>query len=212
MGDIDIRFFIALLAPTIGFAIWFAKRLLDDRRAEQRRRQAQDNLMRALFAEIDFNTRDMEIFLEKSPSRADLRKALFADRNLVPHITDARHTEIYRNRIRDVHEISDDVLQQAVEFYGLLEKIRVQIEAINYPSFRTLSDEGRLNAVEVIRHTAEDARICGIQLLDAFQRNAVELKRYDRRAMPTQTPEQLRSRVEQLDKRLAEAASRQVKQ
>ena len=51
----------------------------------------QDNLVRAIYAEIDFNTTDMEIFLTKSPSLPVLRKAMAERDDLFPHITDARH-------------------------------------------------------------------------------------------------------------------------
>lgn len=182
MSDIDIRFFLVFLAPTLGFAVWFGKRWMEDRREQTRLKAAQDNLVRALYAEIDFNTYDMNVFLQKSPSQSVLREKLAADTQLVPHITDARHTEIYRNKINEVHSISDGSLQLTVHFYGLLEKIRVQIDGINLPSYRTLSLEGRLNAVDVIRRTAKEAELCGDLLLRKLESDHFELKleRFDR--------------------------------
>jgi len=77
--------------------LWLASRGYESvrRRADAaRQRQA---LIRALFAEIDFNTRDLEIFVRESDLGAVRRRILEdADGTLVPHITDARHTEIYR--------------------------------------------------------------------------------------------------------------------
>jgi hypothetical protein len=182
VDDIDIRFFLAFLAPSLGFAVWFGKRWMEDRREQARLRLAQDNLVRALYAEIDFNTYDMDIFLRKSPSQSILREKLAADCNLVPHITDARHTEIYRNKINEVHSISDGSLQLTVHFYGLLEKIRVQIDGINLPSYRTLSLEGRLNAVDVIRRTAKEAELCGDLLLRKLEHDhpKLDLSRFER--------------------------------
>lgn len=39
MGDLDMKFFLVFLAPTVWFAVWFAKRWVDDQRAEKRRQQ-----------------------------------------------------------------------------------------------------------------------------------------------------------------------------
>ncbi|WP_317055132.1 hypothetical protein [Roseovarius rhodophyticola] len=146
------------------------------------KKTAQDNLARALYAEIDFNTCDMDIFLERSPPLSELRQKLEDDCKLVPHITDARHTEIYRAHLNGIHSISDQTLQQCVQFYGLLEKIWVQIEGVNYPSYRTLSLEGRCNAVDVIKRTARTASVCGAALLRDFEKEyaSLNLTRFDR--------------------------------
>lgn len=168
MDDVDIRFFLAFLAPTLGFLVWFVKRLIDDEREERRRKKQQDSLVRALFAEIDFNTRDMERFLKRSPSEADLLKRFREDRALIPHITDARHTEIYRTRISAVHNIADGALHQTVNFYGLLEKIRVQIEGVQQASYLTLSPESRVKVIALIIESASDAAACGQELLGSL--------------------------------------------
>ena len=163
MSDIDIRFFLSFLAPTIAFLVWFLRRSIE-------RRETQDNLVRALFAEIDFNTKDMEIFRLKTPIEA-VRERVLADADLVPHITDARHTEIYRNGIGNLHQVSDEILARMVQFYGLLEKIRVQIDAIQSRSYASISPEGRVQAINTIWTYAANAEGCGLRLLDLMQRD-----------------------------------------
>ena len=179
--------------------IWIAKEIW---LAVQRHRDGnkrRDNLVRALYAEVDFNTRDMEKFLEKSPSEDVLREKMSANPGLVPHITDARHTEIYRNKISELHGVKDRTLSNMVHFYGMLEKIRMQIEGINYASYQTLSVEGRMNGVMVIVRTSHVARRLGQQLLLDMEADypALNLERFDRGpegellALPdeTETPE-----------------------
>ena len=85
----------------------------------------QDNLVRSIYVEIYFNTTDMEIFLTKSPSLPVLRKAMAERDDLIPHIIDAPHTWFYSSRISEMHVISDDLMSQIVQFYGLLEKIKM---------------------------------------------------------------------------------------
>ena len=61
------------------------------------------------------------------------------------------HTEVYRANIANLHFVSDNVLQHAVDFYGVLEKVRVQVDGLNYGSFKTLPPNSRVQAVELIR-------------------------------------------------------------
>lgn len=164
------------------FGLWLLKEVVEAWRSHRRGVKQQNNLVRALYAEIDFNTCDMEIFLEKSPDEQALREALTANPRLVPHITDARHTEIYRNRINELHSMSDETLAGMVHFYGMLEKIAAKIEAVNYPSFQLVSIEGRIFAVMGIVRSAILARRFGNDLLEkmAKEHTKLNLKRFNR--------------------------------
>lgn len=197
------KLLLVFLAPSFGFGLWFVRLIVLDRRKAEQQRKAERNLVRALFAEIDFNTTDMEIFIDKSLSLPNLEKILKEHTKLVPHITDARHTEIYRTRITDVHEIADGMLHQIVHFYGLLEKIRVQIEGVNYPSYKTLTLKGRVNAVDVIMRTAQEAHECGLGLMCVMQSNHenLDLVRWDRRT-ENSSIEDLRCQMRDLERRL----------
>lgn len=221
MSDLDIRFFLAFLAPTVGFAIWFAKRIIEQGKAAKAQREADNNFIRALYAEIDFNTRDMEIFIRESADPDQVRDALLAHPDRVPHVTDARHTQIYRNRIDDLHIVEDGVLHKTIYFYGLLEKILVQAEGFGKPSYQTLSDEGRVAAVELLRNTASIARRCGESLLEDFEQEpsykGLGLARFDRDAMRClRAPlisdlSELKARLEDLDRRLDAVKSAHVR-
>lgn len=160
---------VALLALVVG-------RVYELVRDELRRRAVRQNLIRALFAEIDFNTRDMQIFREKSPDMGTLGASLRGDRGLVPHITDARHTEFYRNRIQEIHHVPDELISRVVHFYGLLEKLRVQIDAVGRPSFGTISPDGRVRVVETIFETAQDCELAGGELMERLTRRYARLR------------------------------------
>ena len=62
----------------------------------------------------------MEIFLTKSPSLPVLRKAVAERDDLILQITDVRHRWFYSSRISEMHVISDDLMSQIVQIYGLL--------------------------------------------------------------------------------------------
>ena len=85
------KFTLSLITVILGFGIWNIQRFMKDCKNAHAKVLKQDNLVRAIYAEIDFNTKDMEIFLTKSPSRPVLRKAMAERDDLIPHITDARH-------------------------------------------------------------------------------------------------------------------------
>lgn len=168
LTDTWLRFLIAVLTPTIGFLVWFIKRNMDARAARR-------SMVRALYAEIDFNTRDMERFREQSPPPTVLSQILHAHPDRIPHVTDARHTEVYRANIAHLHFVSDNVLQHAVDFYGILEKVRVQVEGLNYASFKTLPPESRVLAVELIRSTTKSAEDSGKRLMAEFEKEYPKL-------------------------------------
>ena len=86
------KFTLSLITAILGFGIWNIQRFMEDRKNANEKALKQDNLVRAIYAEIDFNTTDMEIFLTKSPSLSVLRQAMAERDDLIPHITDARHT------------------------------------------------------------------------------------------------------------------------
>ena len=76
----------------LGVGIWNIQRFIEDRKNAHAKVLKKDNLVRAFYAEIDFNTTDLEIFLTKSPSLPLLCKAMAERDELIPHITDALHT------------------------------------------------------------------------------------------------------------------------
>jgi hypothetical protein len=124
----------------------------------------------------------MEIFLERSPGLATLGGALRSDPKLVPHITDARHTEFYRNRLQEIHHVPDELIGRVVHFYGLLEKLRVQIGAVSRPGFGTISADGRVRVIETIFETALECKKAGEELLQRLTHRfgALRLTRLDR--------------------------------
>jgi len=90
---------LLLITAILGFGIWNIQRFMEDLKNAHAKVLKQYNLVRSIYAEIDFNTTDMEIFLTKSPSRPVVRKAMAERDDLIPHITDARHTWFYSSRI-----------------------------------------------------------------------------------------------------------------
>ena len=67
------KFTLSLITAILGFGIWNIQRFMEDRKNTHAKVLKQDNLVRDIYAEIDFNTTDMEIFLTKSPSLPVLR-------------------------------------------------------------------------------------------------------------------------------------------
>lgn len=205
------KFTLSLITAILGFGIWNIQRFIEDRRNAHAKVLKQDNLVRAIYAEIDFNTTDMEIFLTKSPSLPVLRKAMSEREDLIPHITDARHTWFYSSRISEMHVISDDLMSQIVQFYGLLEKIKMQVEGLNAQSYSTLSASGRFKVVILIRNTAEEAWLCGKDLLRELEYayHDLGLARYQRPELVDMTT--LRERMVALETRIETAKTASIR-
>ena len=172
----DPRVAGALVTIAGGALLWFATRAYELWRRAQDRRAQREALIHALFAEIDYNTIDLEDFVRISrPTLETLRTRFQQDPALVPHVTDARHTVIYRERIKEIHDIGERNIAQVVAFYGELEKIKNRIDAIQQASFLTISPEGRFQAIQRIYDRAEDAAERGRRLLEALARDHAHL-------------------------------------
>ncbi|MEM8729793.1 MAG: hypothetical protein AAGF79_07725 [Pseudomonadota bacterium] len=142
----------------VAVGLWIVSRWWDLWRARKQRQDDRETFIRALFAEIEFNTIDLLRFIETKP---DLKvfEDLFQNPSFVPHITDARHTDVYRSRITELHAVSEYLIADVVRFYGDLEKIKAQIDGLQHESFRRISVKGRVgtmaNMYDTIKGSAE---------------------------------------------------------
>lgn len=180
-GISDIRIVAALLGGLVAVALWILARGYELFTERRQRKAVRRNFIRALFAEIDFNTRDMELFLS-TPFPPALEMALREDNKLVPHIVDARHTDFYRSNISNLHHVSDDLIGNVVHFYGMLERIASQIEGLDRPAFLSISPDSRIMAVRRIYDTARDCEKSGKHLLEQLsgENDTLKLVRIDR--------------------------------
>ncbi|WP_229801968.1 hypothetical protein [Paramylibacter ulvae] len=135
------------------------------------RRSERRNFIRALFAEVDFNTKDLYFFIESSRDLSKLHIALQNDAALIPHITAANHTHVYRRNITNLHYIEDGLIKRLVLFYGLLDKISAQINGLNLPSFATVSTAAKITTIERIVHNVTECEKIGNEILIEFKRN-----------------------------------------
>jgi len=180
-GISDIRLVAALLGGLVAVGLWILARGYELFTERRQRKSVGRNFIRALYAEIDFNTRDMELFLS-IPFPPALEMALREDTKLVPHIVDARHTDFYRSNISSLHHVSDDLIGNVVHFYGMLERIASQIDGLDRPAFLSISADSRITAVRRIYDTARDCEKSGKHLLDqlAAENDTLKLVRIDR--------------------------------
>ena len=130
-------------------ALWVASRCIDYFNAIRRNKKIRSNLVRSLFAEIEYNTQDLKDFLNQSPNIEIFEEKLI-DPEFTPHITDARHTRVYRENISLLHNVKDTLIQKLITFYGDLAKISAQIDGILMPSYKSISVEGQVNVIRIL--------------------------------------------------------------
>lgn len=155
----------AYLTGLIAVLLWLATRVVEIRKGRRDRLERREQFIRALFFEIDYNTRDMEIFARKSPEMSVVEAKMRSDRAFIPHITDARHTEIYTTNIASLHFLDRVILGDVVEFYGELAKLKSQIDGLDKPSFVTISDDGRIAAISRIGGVAGRCGLLGRKII-----------------------------------------------
>lgn len=162
-------------AAIVAVVLWVASRGFDYFQEYRRNRRIRSNLVRSLFAEVDYNTQDLENFLINSPDLNVFREKL-SDPQFVPHITDARHTEIYRENVSLLHNIRDVFIQELIAFYGDLEKIRAQIDGVRMPSYKSISIDGQVRVIRRLYSRCHDCMECGEQLVEKMRNAYPELK------------------------------------
>jgi len=142
--------------------------------ARERRRAR--NFLKALYAEICFNIDDLAGFIA-SYDADTVAKALRGKPDLVPHIADERHTDIYRKQIERVEALRDVEIRLLVTFYGNLEQIRSRIDSMQNASFRSISPEGRIFVVGNIYDLSRRTWELGQRLADELERDRVYIRR-----------------------------------
>lgn len=156
----------ALITATVAVGLWIASRLFERYLDDKRREEEKEKTLRALFAEIDFNTYDLVKFIRDSPGTAVITKKIEEERQeYIPHISDARHTEIYRNHIDALHHMGNEYISDVILFYGYLEKIKSQIDSLSAPSYVTISVAGKCNVIRIMIDAVHGAAAKGEQLL-----------------------------------------------
>lgn len=159
----------AVITASVAFLIWVMTRIYELARELRLRRSDKRNYITALYAEIDFNTRDMEIFLAASSSIEDAVAQFHADPQFVPHITDARHTDIYARTLTSITHVGKDQIGRIVQFYGLLEKLKAQVDGLHLESFAKISAEGKEGTLRGIFATVGECASLGEQILAGLE-------------------------------------------
>ncbi|MFN4010408.1 MAG: hypothetical protein ACK4K8_10675 [Pannonibacter sp.] len=162
----------AAVTASVSVVIWVATRLFDWIKDWRTTRRENRNYIRALYAEIDFNTYDMQVFVLSSASIDAIVEKVRNDQEFTPHITDAHHTEIYdiyRSNVSKITYFNNDLIGHLVHFYGLLKKIKTQIDGIHLKSFTLISADGREATIREIFKTALDCEVLGRKILSLME-------------------------------------------
>jgi len=160
----------AILAGAVAILLFILGKGYELARDHLQRRSLRRNLIRALYAEIDFNTRDLTRFVDETDVEYVARR-LRENPERIPLITDARHTLFYTSRLAEMHFVSNRVIGRIVHFYGRLEKLRVQIESIGGEAWLTLDVEAKIAVIQRAVKTAGSCQRAGTALLEVMERD-----------------------------------------
>lgn len=177
-----------------------------DRRDRREAEAASKNaLIKSLYAEIDFNTKDMEVFLEKSWQKEAVQEKVRIDSSFVPHITDARHVIIYKSKISDLRHMEGQHISLIVYYYGLIDKISATISGIYQPSYSQISADGRAQVIENLFRDCRIIRDIGAKILRNMESEYSQLSlcREARDETREPTTKELSQRLRQLEVDLA---------
>ena len=199
----------AVLTAGVTTLLWLAKEWRSDQYERRTRAEEKEKFIRALYAEIDFNTHDMEIFLTTSASFADVKAKIRKYKRFIPHITDQRHKEVYKSQIGLLHHAGDEYIGDVVTFYGVMDRIGTEIQGVYLSSYQTISAEGRASIIDdIVDYVFECARI-GQSILSEMERTypLYKLRRRQRDTPIVSTDARLRERLLDLHSDLDRARS-----
>jgi hypothetical protein len=173
------------ITAAVTIALWIGSRLVEYMSARNTRARERIRYLTALYAEIDFNTHDMEEFVEESDI-SHIAQRLRDGLSKTPHITDSRHTQIYRGEIGLVHHVGAGHISSVVNFYGIMEKIKAQIDGTQLASYGSISPAGRAVVVTRIYEACSNCASVGRSLLEEMERSypSLRLKRRSRNEAP----------------------------
>ncbi|MEM9717470.1 MAG: hypothetical protein AAF826_13225 [Pseudomonadota bacterium] len=115
------------------------------------------NLVQALYAEIDFNTSELEVFLGSFGDMEALKQRIEDKATEIPHIADARHTIVYTQNVPRLGILKPAIISRLIEFYGLMNGIKEHIDSLNRTSYEKLQPEFKFKMVEHIKGQCEKA-------------------------------------------------------
>lgn len=127
--------------------------------------------IRALYSEIRFNVMDLRNFNKKESSIQKVYDALDADpTGMIPHVTDAKHTHIYKSSVTQLAEVDGHLIGSIVQYYGQLDQIVEMINGLSKASFKTISAQGQKNVINRIYAHTRQAEAYGTTLMSALER------------------------------------------
>ncbi|MEM0977262.1 MAG: hypothetical protein AAGJ34_06995 [Pseudomonadota bacterium] len=172
-----------LFTGTVAFLIFALTQAGNMYSAWLRRRKRAISLMRALYAEVEFNTQDLRKFTEHKDQRLKIvEKRLRADPDRVPHVTDAQHTIVYRENIDYLGAIKNLDPAPLVCFYGELEKMNEMIRGLSRPTYKALPKHGKVNVIKRLYDSATETERLGQIILNDMQK--IMPKNISRKAPP----------------------------
>ncbi|MEO0343577.1 MAG: hypothetical protein AAF198_09070 [Pseudomonadota bacterium] len=122
------------------------------------------NLVQALYAEVDFNTNELDEFLQSFIDLDGLKTRLEKGTTKIPHIADARHTIVYSDNVSRLGILKPTIIARLIEFYGLMNGIKEHIDSLNRPSFELLKPKFKYSMVAHIKDQCEKAMSKGLDL------------------------------------------------
>ncbi|MEO1330539.1 MAG: hypothetical protein AAFW46_12825 [Pseudomonadota bacterium] len=147
----------ALVAAAVTLAMFALRDVLLPLFAAQRNRR---EFIAALLAEVEYNIDEIADFRALSAA-LPVVEAFIRAKNLPPHITDTRHTRVYRESVERLFTLNPETIRRLIVFYNELDTVSGQIDGLQLASFSGISVAGKYKTVERIIDNAKKAQNYG---------------------------------------------------
>lgn len=181
----DVTNLFATLGLALGILGLLARFAHQDYQSWKHRKQSRTAFIRALFAEIDHNIWEMELFATNLPNLHEIQDKLTQE-DYRPHIRFAPHTHVYRSNLQNLHYLDDSTMQFIINLYSRYDDIVLQCDGIALSSFKAIDVEGQVVVIDRILRTHEECLSIGKLIIAklANQNKKLSLRRFKDRRWP----------------------------
>lgn len=173
-------------ALLIGLVVIFVRFVLQDFSRALARLMDRRAFIRALYAEIDHNTRDLESATEKSfdatYDTAMLREKLHDD-DFRPYMKFTPHTAVYKRNLDHLHGLNNELIQLVINMYSRFDSIIADCDGVLQINYKTLSVDSQYMILLDIFEESVMCRDIGQKILKIMEKRyswrGLNLERYE---------------------------------
>lgn len=159
-------------AGIVGFFVRF---LVMDFFRRKARKDAQHGFIRALYAEVDHNTKELELIDDKAFNEESL-KELLQNEKFRPYLKYTPHTAIYKSNPDHLYRLDNtEIIQLVINMYSRFDNIIANCEGLLQENYKSLSVDGQYALIHYVFVESKECVVIGRKILALLEKRHGDL-------------------------------------